>query len=335
MNDSFSIADISPYDEAFPVMLLSDAFNAQLDRAEKVAMHICDDVAKKSSEYFNVGKLEEDKVRIVVDATDDTLKDIHEGRIKLVEENGKLFAQIRENGRYSSKLPVKEEVYNEGWDSGQIAIAMHLKAIQDSLITVSKQLKTIDERVREVINGQQNDRLGIYYSGVALYSESTCVSDLEMKKNLVAQSIRALTDTIFQMTLIMQSDIRYLKNKEYESEKKKRAELIKEKMNNITQCFSVVHQASILKAGIYCKQGEVLATSAVLEEYSRFINGTVSSNAALLAQCDIADTGTEHGIWKSRAKLEFDVSKFAKQLKSSEKAVYIDTNDGGILDESN
>ena len=335
MNDSFSIADISPYDEAFPVMLLSDAFNAQLDRAEKVAMQICDDVAKKSSEYFNVGKLEEDKVRIVVDATDDTLKDIHEGRIKLVEENGKLFAQIRENGRYSSKLPVKEEVYNEGWDSGQIAIAMHLKAIQDSIITVSKQLKTIDERVREVINGQQNDRLGIYYSGVALYSESTCVSDLEMKKNLVAQSIRALTDTRFQMTLIMQSDIRYLKNKEYESEKKKRAELIKEKMNNITQCFSVVHQASILKAGIYCKQGEVLATSAVLEEYSRFINGTVSSNAALLAQCDIADTGTEHGIWKSRAKLEFDVSKFAKQLKSSEKAVYIDTNDGGILDESN
>ena len=232
-------------------------------------------------------------------------------------------------------MPVKEEVYNEGWDSGQIAIAMHLKAIQDSLITVSKQLKTIDERVREVINGQQNDRLGIYYSGVALYIESTCVSDLEMKKNLVAQSIRALTDAIFQMTLIMQSDIRYLKNKEYESEKKKRAELIKEKMNNITQCFSVVHQASILKAGIYCKQGEVLATSAVLEEYSRFINGTVSSNAALLAQCDIADTGTEHGIWKSRAKLEFDVSKFAKQLKSSEKAVYIDTNDGGILDESN
>ena len=121
----------------------------------------------------------------------------------------------------------------------------------------------------------------------------------------------------------------------HNSEKKKRAELIKEKMNNITQCFSVVHQASILKAGIYCKQGEVLATSAVLEEYSRFINGTVSSNAALLAQCDIADTGTEHGIWKSRAKLEFDVSKFAKQLKSSEKAVYIDTNDGGILDESN
>lgn len=335
MNDNFSIADISPYDEAFPVMLLSDAFNDQLDRAEKVAMQICDDVAKKSLEYFNVGKLEEDKVRIVVDATDDTLKDIHEGRIKLVEENGKLFAQIRENGRYSSKLPVKEEVYNEGWDSGQIAIAMHLKAIQDSLITVSKQLKTIDERVREVINGQQNDRLGIYYSGVALYIESTCVSDLEMKKNLVAQSIRALTDAIFQMTLIMQSDIRYLKNKEYESEKKKRAELIKEKMNNITQCFSVVHQASILKAGIYCKQGEVLATSAVLEEYSRFINGTVSSNAALLAQCDIADTGTEHGIWKSRAKLEFDVSKFAKQLKSSEKAVYIDTNDGGILDESN
>lgn len=333
-NDRLSITDISPYDEAFPVMLLSDAFNDQLDKAEKVAVQICGDVVKQSPEYFNMGALEEDKIRIVVDATDDTLKDIHEGRIKLVEENGKLFAQLRENGRYSSKLPVKEEVYNEGWDSGQVAIAMQLKAIQDSLITVSKQLKTIDERVREVIIGQQNDRLGIYYSGVALYIESTCVSDLEMKKNLVAQSIRALTEAIFQMTLMMQSDIRYLKNKGYESEKKRRTELIKEKMDNINQCFSVVHQASILKAGIYCKQEELLATSAVLEEYSKFINGTVSSNASLLAQCDIADTGTEQGVWKSRAKLEFDVSKFAKQLKASEKVVYIDTNDGGILDES-
>lgn len=333
-NDNITMIDISPYDEAFPVMLLSDAFDSQLDKAEKIAVKICDDIIKQSVKYFDTGIIEEDKIRIVVDASEDTLKDIHEGRIKLVEENGKLFAQLRENGRYSNKLPVKEELYNDGWNSGQVSIAMQLKAIQESLIIVSNQLKRIDERVREVINGQQNDRLGIYYSGVALYIESTCVSDLGMKKNLISQSIRALTEAIFQMTLMMQSDIRYLKNKEYDIQKKRRLELIKERMDSINQCFSVIHQASILKAGIYCKQDEVLAACAVLEEYSRFIKGTVSKNADLLAQCDVMDTGTERGVWKSRARLELDVSELTKQLKETDRTVYIEKKDGGISNES-
>lgn len=334
INDNIAMIDVSPYDISFPMMLLSEAFNFQLDKAEKVAVKICDEIAKQVPEYFDVGEFEEDKIRIVVDVSEDTLKDIHEGRIKLVEENGRMFAQLRENGRYASKLPVKEEVYSKDWDLGQATIALQLKGIQESLVSVSKQLSMIDERVREVINGQQNNRLGIYYSGVALYIESTYISDLEMKNALISQAVRALTESIFQMTLTMQSDIRYLKNKEYEAQKKRRLEFIKEKMNSINECFLVVHQASILKAGIYCSQGEVLAASAVLEEYSKFINGTVSDNAELLAQCDIADTGTEYGVWKSRARLKFDVSKFMKQLKTSNKVVYIETKVGGILNES-
>lgn len=33
--------------------------------------------------------------------------------------------------------------------------------------------------------------------------------------------------------------------------------------------------------------------STVLDEYSHFIEGTVANNAALLAQCDTTDNGTE------------------------------------------
>ena len=32
-------------------------------------------------------------------------------------------------------------------------------------------------------------------------------------------------------------------------------------MRNINQCFSAIHQNSILKAGIYCKAGELLASN--------------------------------------------------------------------------
>lgn len=43
-------------------------------------------------------------MRLVVDTTDDVLEGMQEGKIKLVEENGNLFAQLRENGKYSKKF---------------------------------------------------------------------------------------------------------------------------------------------------------------------------------------------------------------------------------------
>lgn len=333
-NKVLNVSDISPYDETFPIMLLSDAFNLQLDKANKVAVRICDDIVKESTEFFGQGSLEEDRIRIVVDASEETLQDIHEGRIKLVEENGKMYAQLRKNGRYSSKLPVKEELYNDGWNQEQMIIGMQLKSIQNSLAVINKQLKIIDERVQEVVSGQQNDRLGIYYSGVALYIESTNVSDCEMRKNLISQSIRALTESIFQMTFVIQSDIEYLNNREFDKQKKIRALLIKEKVDRINQCFSVIHQASILKAGIYCKAGELLAASIVLEEYARFINGTISNNTELLSQCDSMDKGSEIGVWKNRVQLELDISKLTQKLKMPKKIIYIDAKNGGVVDES-
>lgn len=61
--------------------------------------------------------------------------------------------------------------------------------------------------------------------------------------------------------------------------------------------------------------------TAVLDEYSRFIETTVGENAALLAQCDISDDGTNEGIWNSRAQLKLDVSEFSKQLSNPQKTI--------------
>lgn len=328
------ITEVSPYDEFFPIKLLSDAFNMQLDKAEKTSARIYEHVVKNSWDYYVLPVQGEEKSRLVVDTTEETLKGIHDGKIKLVEEHGKLYAQLRENGKYSSKLPIKEEVYQDGGSAEEIAVAMQLKSIQETLAIVTKQLEVIDERIHEVISGQQMDRLGVYYSGVALFIESTCVSNEEMRKNILSQSIRALSEAIFQMTLLMQSDIKYLRNKEYEKQKKIRYELINERMDRINQCFSIIHQATLLKAGIYCKEGEMLATGIVLQEYARFINGTVAKNSELLSQCDILDKGTTIGVWRSRANLELDVSKMVTCLKNPEKVVYIDVKDGGTNDES-
>lgn len=133
------------------------------------------------------------------------------------------------------------------------------------------------------------------------------VGDIELRKHLVAQSIKALTDASFQLTLSLQTDIRYLKRKEYDLDKKNKFNLINEKISNINQSFSAIHQASILKAGIYCQQGEMKAVANVLQEYSRFIQGTIAGNAYMLSQCDMNDNGKLDGIWRSRAELQLIV----------------------------
>lgn len=68
--------------------------------------------------------------------------------------------------------------------------------------------------------GQQNDRIGLYYSGVALFIESLNVSDDNLKSNLIAQALKSLTEATFQLTLKLQTDLKYLKNKEYDSQKR-------------------------------------------------------------------------------------------------------------------
>ena len=63
--------------------------------------------------------------------------------------------------------------------------------------------------------------------------------------------------------------------------------------------------------------------SAVLREYSFFIEENISKKANFLAQCDMSDNGTNRGIWEKRAHLKLDVSDVEKQLTEKEKTLYL------------
>ena len=205
-----------------------------------------------------------------------------------------------------------------------MANSLQMMAMQKQMDVIADQLCSIDNGVQNILQGQQNDRIGLYYSGVSLFLEATMISDAEIKKNLVAQALKSLSDSTFQLKLMMESDIKYLANKEYDLVKgKRRQDLIDEKMANIKRSYAIIHQASMLKAGIYCEMSEIPAMSMVLNEYSHFLEGTVSSNTSLLAQCDKFDDGTETGFWKSKASQNLDVSEFVKQLKKPEKVIYV------------
>ena len=317
--------ELSPYDAGYPVELLSNGLKLKLAQAESVIESVYKTVAKASPIVAQLHEATKKGYRYVVDATESTLEAIESGKIKLSNENsGKLYAQIREaNGRYGSKFPIKKEVFAKGLDPVKIANALQMKALQENIQQIADQITVIDHSVREVLQGQQNDRIGLYYSGLTLYIESRNINDQDMKKSLIVQSLRALSEATFQLGLTMQLDIKFLVDGEYKIGKGKSVGLIDSRMNSINQSFSFIHQATLLRAGIYCNEGELAAMTTVLNEYSHFIEGTVAKNAGLLAQCDKTDTGTEKGIWKSRANLKLDVSEFNKKLNAPDKTIYL------------
>ncbi len=317
--------ELSPYSAAYPVELLSNGLKLKLAQAGNIVESVYRSVSKTSPNVAQVHEATKKGYKYVVDATESTLDAIESGKIKLTTENsGKMFAQIREvNGHYGSKLPIKKEVFAKGIDPIQMANALQMKALQEQVQQIADQIAIIDHSVIEVIQGQQNDRIGLYYSGLTLYLEARNVNDPEMKRALIAQSLRALSEARFQLGLTMQSDIKYLADGDYKIGKGKSVELIDKRIDSINQSFAFIHQATMLRAGIYCNEGELSAMSTVLNEYSYFIDSTIAKNAGILAQCDKTDAGTDKGVWKTRAKLKLDVSKFNKQLNATDKTIYL------------
>lgn len=322
---SSEVKNVSPYDNAYPIVLLSNGLKAKLNEAQIVAKDIYKSVIKQAPALAQIRQATQKGFRLVVDAEDDMLKAIESGAVKLsVEKSGKMMAQIRDaNGHYGEKLSIKKEYFRKGIDSAQMANALQMQALQEQLSQITEQIQVINHSVVRVLEGQQNDRIAQYYSGLALYAESRLVTDADMQKALVAQSLKALTEATFELTLTMQSDIRHLANRNGKHVKGKRIEYIDEHMQSVNQCFAFIHQAALLRAGIYCNEGELSAMIAVLDEYSRFIETTVGESAALLAQCDVSDDGTNEGIWNSRAQLKLDMSEFSKQLSNPKKTIYL------------
>ena len=235
--------EISPFDAAYPVELLSNGLKLKLAQAENVVINIFKEVAKASPMVAQVREATKKGYKYVVDATESTLEAIESGKIKLTTENsGKMYAQIREaNGHYGSKLPIKKDVFAKGIDPIQMANALQMKALQDQVQQIANQIAVIDHSVREVIQGQQNDRIALYYSGLTLYLEARNVNDPEMKKALTAQSLRALSEARFQLGLSMQSDIKYLAEGEFKIGKGKSVGLIDSRINSINQSFAFIH----------------------------------------------------------------------------------------------
>ena len=203
-----------------PLALLGEAVRENSDRADNAVADIVKSIKRQAPEAVQLHQANQKGFRLVVDASDDMLQAIDRGDIKLTTDKlGNTYAQIKQtSGEFGKKLPIKKEEFSQGIDPIQAANAMQMKALQEQLDEISGQITVIDGRVKEVLRGQQNDRIGLFNSGMALYLEAREISDENLRKLLTAQSLRALSDAAAQLDLELQENVSYLANGEYESQ---------------------------------------------------------------------------------------------------------------------
>lgn len=312
-----------------PAMCLGERLRKNGSEAKAAIADIARFVRRESPEIAQTVQASKKGFRLVVDASDEVLEKIDEGSIKLTTDRlGNTYAQIKNaKGRYGKKLPIKREDFRQGIDPVQAANSLQLKAMQGQLDAMADQIEAIDERARDILAGQHDDRMGLLQSGMDLYLEANSASDPAFRAMLSAQAIRSFSDAGAQLALEMSSDIEYLANREYDSAKGKRAKLIEDKMRSINECFPAVHRAFMAKAAIYCERGELASMAAALGSYARVLDGTVVKHAGLLAECDASDDGSDQGVWRSRAALRLDVGDIAKRLEAPEKTFYLEPCD--------
>lgn len=195
------------------------SFQSKLASKGKKADYILNQISTVISDIAVTDTATDDSVeesRYVVDMSSELMADIKSGKVKLdINKNtGEVFAQLRdEKNHYGKKLPIKEELLEKGIDSAEAATALQLKEIEQQLITVISVLDDIGEDVAAIIQGQENDRIGLYYSGLNLYLESQSVQDQDLQKFICAQALKSLSDANAQMTQSIKSDIMYLLEK--------------------------------------------------------------------------------------------------------------------------
>ena len=139
--------------------------------------------------------------KYVVDMSDDLKRSIDSGDVELVtSKTGEVYAQLRsENGRFGKPLPIKKELAQEGISEAELQMALQMEAFKKQLQTIMEGMKTIECHVAEILQGQRNDRIGLFYSGLSLYTEGREIQDSDLRKQIIAQALKSINDANAQM----------------------------------------------------------------------------------------------------------------------------------------
>ena len=306
-------------DDLYEIVNIRDIFNHQQSAADVVLRKVTD-VVTDSSIGETIKKGMKKDFRYVVNMTDEMKQAIDSGAIKLDQNKaGEIFAQIRDaTGQFGDKIPISKEMIAAGINPMEISHALQMKALQRKLDEMMNVLDEIGQDVAEVIQGQQNDRIGLYNSGLCLYLESRNIQDPSLRSLIVAQALKTLSDGNEQIKQEMRSSIQYLLEGRYKKNKGKSSEDIQEKMANINKCFDIVHRSYLLKSSIYSERNEIQAMLSALDQYGKFLKHEIIPIAPKLTEFDKNDVLLQDGRWDTRAKLFDSISTVRQQIAGTQ-----------------
>lgn len=245
------------------------------------------------------------RLKLVFD--DDVQKKIKDGVYHLMkkkDEDGVFKAVVVDGkGKIRAIANLKMEDVLNNVDIARLTSAMQAKAIQHQLREIAVKLEEMNASMEEVLMGQYNDRLALFYCGEAIYREALATQDVERRKQLVSSAIMQLTNAVTSFQATLSYDIKSICDK-YDEEKGRftdiRMDKLKEKMVLINTAFQTIHKATTLKAAIYFNEHEYAALTTVLADYKSFLERSLSeTNATILYLADPNDKKLE-GSWNIR-----------------------------------
>ncbi|NCC02161.1 MAG: hypothetical protein EOM34_16145 [Clostridia bacterium] len=301
---------LSLFDEQFDI----EDFNASLEHTSVETESVLNSTRAAVYKAFN----DEENANYVVDMDQEMKAALDSGKIELVaNDSGELFAQLRNgNGRFGKRLPIKKELEDAGISADMLQMALQMEAIKAQLQTILEGMKEIEGRVTDVIQGQRNDRIGLFYSGLSLYVESKSIKDELLRKQITAQALKSISDANSQMIQDIRTSVEYLITEQYLNSKKIK-ENIKEHLSIINQCYDVVYRAAFLKATIYQENGEIASMLTAIDEYGRFVERMIVPYAGKLSELDESNKFIETGTWGTIANTLTGCRELKEQISNS------------------
>ena len=255
----------------------------------------------------------------VVEMNDEMKDAVEKGLIKFdVGKDGRLFAQIRENGKYGKKLSINKVIKDEGIEPEELTSALQIKAMQRQLEEMAVTLQSIEQTVSEVKQGQQDDRIGLFYSGMNMYLEGRLVSDPELKKYITSQALQSISNANAQLIQQIQTDRNYLLTGNYKKKKGQSYDEMQSRMESINRTFDIIYQSTMLKAAIYYDQKELQSMMVVLNEYKRFIEKVIMPVAPKLNEFDENVKVLKNTIWEKRANTLTCAETISQQISHAD-----------------
>ena len=304
---------LSMFDEQF----LIDDFEQSIQRGNKESDTIISKAKAAVKNAFN--DTDECSYHYEVSMSDDMKQAIEQGEVSLVTGNdGKIYALLRgEKGQFGKPLPIEKQMEEQGISAEQLELAIQMEAIRSQLESMISTLKTIEGRITDVIQGQHNDRIGLFYSGLSLYTEAQNLNDDVLRTQLQAQALKALSDANSQVIQEIRSCIEFLITEKYK-DSNKASEEIEEKLASISKCYDVIYRATFLKATIYHEKGEINAMLTVIDEYGRFVQKLIIPYTGMLSELDSKEKFIKKGTWGKIADTLSTFSDMRKQLGKRE-----------------